>query len=161
MKTQTDILMEFIFPRYNKVNYSRFISDFSEKFEKRRNIFRSKKKSFSISLEKIENGEDKRTSVMIKNLPSSITKEDFKTILGDVGNINYVYLPFDKKKNKYLGFAFVNVVNSKTLIQIYNKLYGKKLDNYQMKKNIEICYSKVQGKNELIQMFSKNKMMHL
>ena len=161
MKTQTDILMEFIFPRYNKVNYSRFISDFSEKFEKRRNIFRSKKKSFSISLEKIENGEDKRTSVMIKNLPSSITKEDFKTILGDVGNINYVYLPFDKKKNKYLGFAFVNVVNSKTLIQIHNKLYGKKLDNYQMKKNIEICYSKVQGKNELIQMFSKNKMMHL
>ena len=161
MKTQTDILMEFIFPRYNKVNYSRFISDFSEKFEKRRNSFRSKKKSFSISLEKIENGEDKRTSVMIKNLPSSITKEHFKTILGDVGNINYVYLPFDKKKNKYLGFAFVNVVNSKTLIQIHNKLYGKKLDNYQMKKNIEICYSKVQGKNELIQMFSKNKMMHL
>ena len=161
MKTQTDILMEFIFPRYNKVNYSGFISDFSEKFEKRRNSFRSKKKSFSISLEKIENGEDKRTSVMIKNLPSSITKEDFKTILGDVGNINYVYLPFDKKNNKYLGFAFVNVVNSKTLIQIYNKLYGKKLDNYQMKKNIEICYSKVQGKNELIQMFSKNKMKHL
>ena len=161
MKTQTDILMEFIFPRYNKVNYSRFISDFSEKFEKRRNSFRSKKKSFSISLEKIENGEDKRTSVMIKNLPSSITKGHFKTILGDVGNINYVYLPFDKKKNKYLGFAFVNVVNSKTLIQIHNKLYGKKLDNYQMKKNIEICYSKVQGKNELIQMFSKNKMMHL
>ena len=37
MKTRTDILMEFIFPRYNKVNYSRFISDFSEKFEKRRN----------------------------------------------------------------------------------------------------------------------------
>ena len=160
MKTQTDILMEFIFPRYNKVNYSRFISDFSEKFEKRRNSFRSKKKSFSISLEKIENGEDKRTSVMIKNLPSSITKEDFKTILGDVGNINYVYLPFDKKKNKYLGFAFVNVVNYKTLIQIHKKLYGKKLDNYRMKKNIEICYSKVQGKNELIQMFSKNK-MHL
>ena len=160
MKTQTDILMEFIFPRYNKVNYSRFISDFSEKFEKRRNSFRSKKKSFSISLEKIENGEDKRTSVMIKNLPSSITKEDFKTILGDVGNINYVYLPFDKKNNKYLGFAFVNVVNYKTLIQIHKKLYGKKLDNYRMKKNIEICYSKVQGKNELIQMFSKNK-MHL
>ena len=26
-----------------------------------------------------------------------------------------------------------------------------------MKKTIEICYSKVQGKQELIQMFSKNK----
>ena len=66
----------------------------------------------------------------------------------------------DKKNNKFLGFAFVDVVNYKTLIQIYKKLYGKKLDNYRMKKNIEICYSKVQGKNELIQMFSKNK-MHL
>ena len=111
-------------------------------------------------VKKIENSEDKRTSVMIKNLPSSITKEHFKDILGDVGNINYMYLPYDKKNNKFLGFAFVNVVNYKTLIQIHKKLYGKKLDNYRMKKNIEICYSKVQGKNELIQMFSKNK-MHL
>lgn len=153
MKTQTDILMEFIFPRYNKVNYSRFISDFSEKFEKRRNSFRSKKKSFSISLEKIENGEDKRTSVMIKNLPSSITKEHFKTILGDVGNINYVYLPFDKKNNKILGFAFVNVINYKTILHLYHKLYGKKFEDFDMKKKIEICYSKVQGKNELIKMF--------
>ena len=160
MKTQTDIIIELLFPRYAKVNHSRFISFFSDIPEKKRSSVRTKKKSFNISIEKIENGEDKRTSVMIKNLPSSITKEHFRDILGDVGNINYVYLPYDKKNNKFLGFAFVNVVNYKTLIQIHKKLYGKKLDNFQMKKNIEICYSKVQGKNELIQMFSKNK-MHL
>lgn len=160
MKTQTDIIIELLFPRYVKVNHSRFISFFSDISEKKRNILKPKKKSLNISIEKIENSEDKRTSVMIKNLPSSITKEHFKDILGDVGNINYVYLPYDKKNNKFLGFAFVNVVNYKTLIQIHKKLNGKKLDNYRMKKNIEICYSKVQGKNELIQMFSKNK-MHL
>ena len=74
-----------------------------------------------------------------------------------MGNINYLYLPFDKKNNKFLGFAFVNVVNYKTLIQLHNKLYGRKLENFEMKKTIEICYSKVQGKQELIQMFSKNK----
>ena len=160
MKTQTDIIIELLFPRYVKVNHSRFISFFSDISEKKRNILKPKKKSLNISIEKIENSEDKRTSVMIKNLPSSITKEHFKDILGDVGNINYMYLPYDKKNNKFLGFAFVNVVNYKTLIQIHKKLYGKKLDNYRMTKNIEICYSKVQGKNELIQMFSKNK-MHL
>ena len=160
MKTQIDILMELLFPKYTKMSHSRFISYFSDIPERKRTNTRSKKKTFNISIEKIENGEDKRTSVMIKNLPSSITKEHFKNILGDVGNINYVYLPYDKKNNKFLGFAFVNVVNYKTLIQIHHKLYGRKLDNYEMKKNIEICYSKVQGKNELIQMFSKNK-MHL
>ena len=143
MKTQTDIIIELLFPRYEKVNHSRFISFFSDISEKKRNILKPKKKSLNISIEKIENSEDKRTSVMIKNLPSSITKEHFKDILGDVGNINYMYLPYDKKNNKFLGFAFVNVVNYKTLIQIHKKLNGKKLDNYRMKKNIEICYSKV------------------
>ena len=143
MKTQTDIIIELLFPRYVKVNHSRFISFFSDISEKKRNILKPKKKSLNISIEKIENSEDKRTSVMIKNLPSSITKEHFKDILGDVGNINYMYLPYDKKNNKFLGFAFVNVVNYKTLIQIHKKLNGKKLDNYRMKKNIEICYSKV------------------
>lgn len=149
--------MELIFPKYSRPKSSRFLQSFSKNQEKKNKKNFSKKKSLVISLPKIESGEDKRTSVMIKNLPNTISKDYFKNILCDVGNINYLYLPFDKKNNKFLGFAFVNVVNYKTLIQLHNKLYGRKLENFEMKKTIEICYSKVQGKQELIQMFSKNK----
>ncbi len=112
--------------------------------------------SFTISLEKIKKGEDKRTSIIIKNLPNSINKEFINEMLLGVGNINYLYLPFDKYSNKNLGFAFVNMVNYRSIIQLYNKLKEYKFDKFEMKRPIEICYSKVQGKNELSQMFKKN-----
>jgi RNA recognition motif-containing protein len=112
--------------------------------------------SFTISLEKIKKGEDKRTSIIIKNLPNSINKEFINEMLLGVGNINYLYLPFDKYSNKNLGFAFVNMVNYRSIIQLYNKLKEYKFDKFEMKRPVEICYSKVQGKNELSQMFKKN-----
>ena len=42
--------------------------------------------------------------------------DNIKQILEGIGNINYLYLPFDKVMNRNLGFAFVNVVN-------YNKRF--------------------------------------
>ena len=156
MKSRIDIMLELIFPKYSHPKMSRFASTFESIFENGRPSIRTRKKTFSISLDKIANGEDKRTSLMIKNLPCTISKEWFKSILSEAGNINYLYLPFDKKTTKFLGFAFVNVVNYKTIIQLHQKLYGKKLKDFDMKRSIEMCYSKVQGKQELIQMFNKN-----
>ncbi len=46
--------------------------------------------------------------------------------------------------------------NYKSIIHLYNKLKGYKFDNFELKKPIEICYSKIQGKNNLSQMFKKN-----
>ena len=150
MKSHTDIIIELIFPHFSRPSESRFTSLFSILNKK---AYYSKRQSCTISLPKIESGEDRRTSIIIKNLPPTVTKEYLKSILTDVDNINYVYLPFDKKNNKILGFAFVNVVNYKTILQLHHKLYGKKFDDFDMKKQIEICYSKVQGKSELIKMF--------
>ena len=150
MKSHTDIIIELLFPHFSHASESRFTSFFSTLNKK---AHYSKHQSCTISLPKIESGEDRRTSIIIKNLPPAVTKEYLRSVLVDVGNINYVYLPFDKKNNKILGFAFVNVINYKTILHLYHKLYGKKFDDFDMKKQIEICYSKVQGKSELIKMF--------
>ena len=48
------------------------------------------------------------------------------------------------------------MVNYRSIIQLYNKLKEYKFDKFDMKRPIEICYSKMQGKNELSQMFKKN-----
>jgi protein phosphatase 1 regulatory subunit 42 len=130
---------------------SRFTNFFS--YIKRSNKIKNYKYN-SISFEKIENGEDKRTTVLIKNIPNSITKELFYGILDGVGNINYLYLPFNKQTNKNLGFAFVNMINYKNIINLY-----KRLTNYKFKeieKPIEICYYKIQGRINLSKMFSKH-----
>lgn len=153
MRTKYDILLKFLFPKFSQPIQSRFENFFS--FSNKSTINKNKV-SFIISLEKIEKGEDKRTSIIIKNIPNSINKEYINEILLGVGNINYLYLPFDKYSNKNLGFAYVNVVNYRSIILLYNKLKEYKFDKFKMKKPIEIYYSKIQGKNELTRMFKKH-----
>ena len=104
---------------------------------------------------KIKNGEDKRTSIIIKNIPNTITKEYIKKVLEGIGNINYLYVPYDKVINRNLGFAFVNVVNYKNIINLYNRLIEYNFENMLLNDNIEVYYSKIQGKNALSKMFAK------
>ena len=155
MKTSSDIIIELLFPKFSRPLSSRFLSFFYSSPKAKDFSNKKQNKSIIISLDKIMKGDDKRTSVMIKNLPLDVTKQYINEILSGVGNSNYLYLPHDKFSNKCLGFAFVNVVNYKNIIRLYNKLNGIKLDNFDMKRPLEICYSKVQGKAGLSQMFGK------
>jgi RNA recognition motif-containing protein len=153
MKNKYEIISHFLFPKFTQAKESRFINFFSSLSYKKK--YNNHLNQYSISLEKIENGEDKRTSVIIKNIPNTLNKENIKQILEGVGNINYLYLPFDKVMNRNLGFAFINVVNYKNIINLYKRLKEYKFENNEFKNNIEINYSKVQGKNNLSNMFAK------
>ena len=113
--------------------------------------------NFTIYYEKIENGDDKRTTVIIKNIPHYITKENFCNILEGIGNINYLYLPYNKITNENLGFAFINVVNYKNIINLCNRLLKYKFDKIEDGKPIQINYYRVQGRTNLSKMLSKNK----
>lgn len=155
MKTKNEIIIDFLFPKFSKPNVSRFISSFLSHKKAKDNSVKPLHKSPTISIERIHKGEDKRTSVMIKNIPSGITKSHLNEILSNVGNINYLYIPHDKSIKKSLAFAFVNVINYKNVANLYHKLNGVKLKNFDMKRPLEICYSKVQGKAELAKMFGK------
>ena len=153
MKTKYEIISNFLFPKFTQPKQSRFLKFFSSLSHN--NNHNKQFNEYSISIVKIENGEDKRTSVIIKNIPNTLNKENIKQILEGIGNINYLYLPFDKVMNRNLGFAFVNVVNYKNIINLYNRLKEFKFQNDEFKNIIEINYSKVQGKNNLSKMFAK------
>ena len=154
MRTKYEILLRLLFPQYSHPTQSRFIKTFQIMKNKQTN--NRNYVSFTISLEKIENGEDKRTSIIIKNIPNSINKDYINEILEGVGNINFLYLPYNKYNKKNLGFVYINMVNYKSIIHLYNKLKGYKFDNFDLKKPIEIYYSKIQGKSNLSKMFKKN-----
>ena len=153
MKNKYEIISHFLFPKFTQAKESRFINFFSSlSYKKKYNYHLNQ---YSISLEKIENGEDKRTSVIIKKIPNNLTKENMKQILEGIGNINYLYLPFDKVINRNLGFAYVNVVNYKNIINLYHRLKEYKFDNMELNQQMEVYYSKVQGKNSLSNLFAK------
>lgn len=153
MKTKYEIISNFLFPKFSSPKESRFLKFFSSLPNKNKHytLFNQ----YSISIDKIEKGEDKRTSVIIKNLPNILTKDDLKSILEGIGNINYLYLPFDKVINRNLGFAYVNVVNYKNIINLYNRIIDYNFENLNFNKAVEVYYSKVQGKNSLSKMFSR------
>ena len=71
------------------------------------------------------------------------------------GNINFLAVSKDKNIANFI-VAYLNVINYKSIVPIYMGL-RKHTFNYQGKKiNIEIYYSKVQGKDELKKLFKNN-----
>ena len=53
---------------------------------------------------------DERTSIIVKNIPQSLSKESILKILFLLNKINYIYIPTNKD-NRLLGFIFINVLN--------------------------------------------------
>ena len=145
-------IIDLIYPGFEKPSKSRF-NKFFEENENRQ--FEDIK--LQLNGHKIYTGEDKRTTILIKNIPKNMTKNQFKMVLEKIANINYIYIPLFMLTRDNLRCAFVNVVNSKSIIDIYLKLrkINFMYDNPNTK--IEISYSNLQGKKALIDNFKEER----
>ena len=161
-------ILQLLFNGFSYPKESRFIKNFSENQINPETAPQNKSKSklLNIDIDNIEKGKDKRTTIILKNLPNDITKEDLKIIIEPLGNINFIYIPLlIKNKNKYknnLPCAYINAINYKTIIKIFQKFQEIKLNadkgvyNKDYSK-IEIFYSGTQGKKALINRFRLEK----
>ena len=129
---------------------SRFQKLFQELKPKNR-----KKKAMTVNPKNILLNLDKRTSIIVKNIPNEITSEQFKNIvLSYSPYVNFFYIPFSIHTRKQLRVAFINVINYKYIVPIYMGLLYKTKFNYNNPDiELEICYSRVQGKDQLIKRF--------
>ena len=116
---------------------------------------KKKRKTMSVNPKNIMLGLDKRTSIIIKNIPDNITSDQFKRIVTKYCPlIDFYYVPLKIRTRKKLRVAFVNVLNYTQIVPIYMGLIYKSKFVYNSHDiEMEICYSKVQGKNQLIQRF--------
>ena len=119
---------------------------------------KKKRKTMIVNPKNVMLGLDKRTSIIIKNIPDDVTDEQFKNIVFNFcQDINFFYIPTNIKTRKKLRVAFVNVLNYKQIVPIYMGLIYKVKFIYNGPNiEMEICYSKVQGKQMLIQRFFPN-----
>ena len=121
-KEPSKILLE-LFPNLSHPSQSRFheffkklkeLNKIQENNDKKRNhtsYMKNKKNIMELNLYKIQNGMDKRTSLMIKNIPKGIAEINVIKWLQQLANMNYIFVPKDEFSNKILGFAFINVCN--------------------------------------------------
>ena len=147
------IILRLYFPQFNSPLSSRFQNYFN--FLNKTEGMKKKKKSTSLIIfpDKIMQGEDKRTSIVIKNIPKNMKKKDIRNMVEKYGNINFLTIAKDKEKESYMN-AYLNMINYKSIIPIYMGL-RKVTFNYQGNIiNIQIVYSEVQGKSELKKIFN-------
>jgi hypothetical protein len=169
-KDPSNILLD-IFPKLSHPSQSRFhelfkklkeINNQQEKETKKsKPIYKKNKKNImELNLYKIQNGIDKRTSLMIKNIPKGIEELDVVKWLLQLVKLNYVFVPKDEFSNKILGFAFINVCESTDILELLKKLaiienYNNSYisNNNNNNKKIEVIYSHKQGLKSLSKSF--------
>lgn len=114
-----------------------------------------------INIDNILYLKDKRTTLMIKNIPNKYT---ISTFLDEI-NVEFknkydiFYLPIDYGNKCNLGFAFINFVDPLHIIIFYDMYRGKKWKRFNSEKICELVYAKIQGKKELISHFEKGKVL--
>ena len=155
MDLRDQILIDLYFPQFSSPPSSRFESLFL--FLNKTDSTTKKKfvVSYTILPDRVMQGEDKRTSLIIKNIPKNVKKKEIRNMIEKYGNINFLAVSKDKNIENFI-IAYLNVINYKSIVPIYMGL-RKHTFNYLGKTiNIEIYYSKVQGKDELKKLFKNN-----
>ena len=117
-----------------------------------RNSIIEKNSQLIVDIKRIIFLEDRRTSIMIKNIPNKFTGELLLNIIDQnfKGAYNIFILPTDNNKYKNFGYAFINFTNSYYIPYFYFLFNGKMWSSTNSQKVCEITYSKIQGKKGLI-----------
>ena len=141
------IIIRLYFPNFKSPSSSRFESLFFSlsKIDENKD---SNYLPYKILPEKIIQGLDKRSSLIIKNIPKYIKKIEIRNMIQQFGNINCLLLTEDEQ-NENLINAYLNVINYRSIVPIYMALRNHKFIIFNKIIQIEINYSKIQGKEEL------------
>lgn len=106
---------------------------------------------YIIDINKVCAGTEKRHTVMLKNIPNSFTQDYLITILDScVPNCyDFVYVPVDFHTNCNLGFGYVSLINSGSLIKLYNFMHMKRWPNTSSNKTCEVVFARIQGDRDM------------
>ncbi len=151
MNLRDRILLHLYFPYYKSPTSSRFESLFiylSKSDINKKNIY----ESFNILPERIIQGEDKRTTILIKNIPKIVKKREIRSLIEKYGNINFLGIEQDPN-SMYFNIAYLNVINYKSIVSIYMGLRKHTFNYFNREILIELYYSNIQGKEELKRTF--------
>jgi len=98
-----------------------------------------------VILERVLNEEDRRTTIMVRNLPKKGKSSDFIEALKvlDIWNsLNFYYMPFDKSRNRFCGFAFLDFRDPVGILRFSHATFSDKvLPNGP----VGISYAHIQG----------------
>ena len=115
-----------------------------------------KKFDLNIDIKRILYLEDRRTTLMIKNIPNKFKRDLLLKIIDQnfKGAYDLFILPTDANGYKNFGYSFINFTCSYCIPYFYFLFHNKKWSSTNSKKVCEITYSKIQGRNNLLSHYS-------
>ncbi|KAJ7783276.1 hypothetical protein B0H16DRAFT_1710071 [Mycena metata] len=114
-----------------------------------------------LNLARIEDGQDTRTTVMIKNIPNKMSDKDLMAYIGGVCSrkIDFLYLRMDFQNGCNVGYAFVNFINVQDLLRFAKAKLGEKWNMFSSEKVLQMSYANYQGKEALVEKFKNSCIM--
>ena len=90
--------------------------------------------------------------IIIKGIPTDLTKKEIRNIIEKYGNINYLYVTKNiNKREQISSIAYINVINYRTIIPLFMNLRNASFLRDGKLYKLKIMYSAAQGKKQLKQ----------
>ena len=117
----------------------------------------------SLRLDRVRSGDDRRTSLMVRNIPNKYTRSMLLDEFDDVGHgptkMDFFYLPIDFKNRCNRGYAFVNFVECADIVSFVEEYDSTKWKNFNSDKVCDVTYARIQGKAAMIRRFENSALM--
>ena len=132
----------------NKKNYQKNKNSGHSNEKGKRNSSNINKK---IILDDILIGNEKRTTLMLRNIPNKYTLTNLVEEINSSfwGKYDYVNLPIDYERKLNLGYGFINFVDPLHIILFYETYHMKKWNKYKSDKKMDMTYADKQGKKDI------------
>lgn len=107
--------------------------------------------SKKIVIDDIITGKEKRTTLMLRNIPNKYTLNNLVEEINPSfwGKFDYINLPIDYDRKLNLGYAFINFVDPMHIILFYETYRLKKWTKYRSDKKMDMTYADKQGKKDI------------
>jgi hypothetical protein len=101
---------------------------------------------FQLDVKKITRGLDRRTTIMIRNIPNKYTQA---MLLQEIDMnfkeaYDFFYLPIDFKNRCNVGYAFINFMDCRRIVPFYREFNGQRWKNFNSEKVCAISYARIQ-----------------
>jgi hypothetical protein len=121
---------------------------------------------YDINPEKIQRGEDPRTTVMVRNLAGPNARKEFLNFLAKCElneKFTFFYMPCKEHRNVPAGFAFINFLSPNDVLKLYVMVksdFWKEFLSETYNKVPAMSYGRFQGHEELVKHFTSSAVLH-
>ncbi|KAI1185922.1 RNA recognition motif 2-domain-containing protein [Nemania serpens] len=114
-----------------------------------------------VDVNRIREGTDVRTTIMLRNIPNKVDQAMLKRIVDESswGKYDFMYLRIDFANDCNVGYAFINFVDPLDIVDFVGARGNQRWNCFKSDKVAEISYATIQGKDCLVQKFRNSSVM--